>query len=75
MGVSVYWSLNTHQGPSGIKVQRLDMCRSTISLGKMAYQMWRNYPFSQRNKKKRAVEVRIEGDWKGDYTKFQQGVG
>ena len=39
----------THQGPSGTKVAGLDMCRSIIPLRKIAHQMWRDHPFSQRN--------------------------
>ena len=77
MGVSVCWSLNTPQGPSGAKVSRLDMCRSMISLGKIAYQMWHNYPFSQRNKKKIAAGVRTEDDGEGGLDKISKrgGVG
>ena len=33
-----------------IKALRLYMCTSMISLSNIAYQMWRNHPFSQRNK-------------------------
>ena len=33
-----------------IKVLRLDMCASMISLNKIAHQLWRDNPFSQRNK-------------------------
>ena len=33
-----------------IKVLRLDMCTFMISLSKIAHQMWRDHPFSQRNK-------------------------
>ena len=32
-----------------IKVPRFDMCTSMISLSKIAHQMWREHPFSQRN--------------------------
>ena len=32
-----------------IKVLRLDICTSMI-LSKIAHQMWRDHPFSQRNK-------------------------
>ena len=31
----------THQGPSGTKVPRLDMCRSILSLSKTAHEMFR----------------------------------
>ena len=33
-----------------IEVLRLDMCTSIISLSKIADQIWRDHPFSQRNK-------------------------
>ena len=33
-----------------IRVLRLDMCTSRISLSKIAHQMWHDHPFSQRNK-------------------------
>ena len=33
-----------------IKVLRLGMCRSMMSVTKMAYQMWNDHKFSQRNK-------------------------
>ena len=39
------------------------MCRSIISLSKIAHQMWRDHPFSQRNKTtERAVGVGVEGN-------------
>ena len=39
------------------------MCRSIISLSKMAQQMWRDHPFSHRNKTtERAVGLGIGGD-------------
>ena len=39
------------------------MCRSIISLSKIAHQMWRNHSFSQRNKTiERAVGVGVGGD-------------
>ena len=41
---------NTHQGPSGTKVPRRDICRSILSLSKIAHQMWRDNPFSQRKR-------------------------
>ena len=40
----------SHQGLSGTKVARLDMCRSILSVKKKAHQMWRDHPFSQRNR-------------------------
>ena len=33
-----------------VKVLRLDMCRSMMSVTKIAYQLWNDHPFSQRNK-------------------------
>ena len=33
-----------------VKVLRLNMCTSMISLNKIAHQMWRNHPFSERGK-------------------------
>ena len=45
-----------------IKVLRLDMCRSIISLTKITHQMWRDHPFSQRNKTtERAVRLGAGG--------------
>ena len=38
------------QGPSGTKLPRLNICRSTILSSKTARQIWHNHPFSQRNK-------------------------
>ena len=53
--------LYTLQGPSSIKVKRLDMCRSIISLGKTPQLIWHDLPFSKRNKAiKRAVGYRLE---------------
>ena len=40
----------THQCPSGGKVQRLNMCRSILSLSKIAHYMWCDHPFNQRNR-------------------------
>ena len=37
---------NPHQGPSGTKKLKLDMCRSILSLSKIAHQMWCYHPFS-----------------------------
>ena len=69
---------DTHQGPSGTKVPRLDMYRSIISLSKTAHQMWRDRTFNQRNKTaERVVGVDV-GDnrvGRGDWTKFQKGRG
>ena len=39
------------------------MYRSILSLSKMAYQIWQDHPFSQRNRAtERTVGVRIGGD-------------
>ena len=52
------------QGPSITKVPRLDMCRSIISLSKIAYQMCCDHPFSQRSKTtERAVGVGVGVDF------------
>ena len=52
-----------HQGPSGIKIPRLDMCRFIIILSIIAHQMWRDHSFSQRNKTtETAVGVEVERD-------------
>ena len=45
---------------------RLDMCRSILTLSKIAHQMWHDHPFSQRNRTlKRLVGVGLEvtGKW------------
>ena len=53
----------TLEGPSGTKVPRLNMCRSILLLSKIAYQMWRDHPFSQRNRTlERTVRVGVGGD-------------
>ena len=50
-----------HQGRSGIKIPRLDMCRFIIILSIIAHQMWRDHSFSERNKTtEKAVGVEIE---------------
>ena len=52
-----------HQGPTSTKVPRLDMCRSILSLSKIAHQMWCDYSFSQRNRTtERTVGVEVRGD-------------
>ena len=44
-------------------VPRPDMCRSMLSLSKIAHQMWRHHPFSQRNTTpERTVGVEVGGD-------------
>ena len=65
-----------HQGPTSTKVPRLDMCRSILSLSKIAHQMWRDHPFSQRNKT--TVEVGVGGDrevGEGGGQNLQKGGG
>ena len=38
------------------------MCRSILSLRKIAHQMWRDHPFSQRNRTtERTVGVEVGG--------------
>ena len=57
---------------------RLDMCRSMLSLSKIAHQMWCDHSFSQRNMTtERTVGV---GSWRwqgsgGRGTKFEEGRG
>ena len=57
-------------------VPRLDMCRSILSLSKIAHQMWRDHPFNQRNRTiKRTVGVKVGGyreAGRGDWTKFEK---
>ena len=48
------------QGPSDTKLPRFNMSRSII-LSKIANQKWRNYPFTQRNKTKKAMGVEVGG--------------
>ena len=64
-----------HQGPSGIKVPRLDMCGSMISLSEIVHQMWHDHPFSQRNKTtERAMGVGVGDDReRGGLDKFEKG--
>ena len=63
-----------------IKVLRLDMCRSIISLSEITKQMWCNHTFSQRNKPTESavgvgvgVGVEVTGK-KGGWIKFEKGV-
>ena len=53
--------------------------RSILSLGKIAHQMWRDHPFSQRNRTtERTVGVGLGGDRKvggRGWTKFEKGGG
>ena len=53
------------------------MYRSTVSLSKIICQMWRDHPFSQRNKAtERAVGVEVGDENKIWWTKFEKkGVG
>ena len=54
-----------------IKVLRLDMSRSIISLSKITHQMWRDHPFIQRNKTtERAVGWGLEVTGKGGLDKI-----
>ena len=51
------------QGPSGTKVPRLAMCRSILSLGKTAHQMWCDHSFSQKiMTTERATGLGVGGD-------------
>ena len=53
------------QGPSNTKVPRLDVCIFIISLHIITYQIWRDDPFRQRNKKaKNEVGVKAGSDGK-----------
>ena len=46
------------------------MCRSIISLSRIAYEMWHDHSFSQRNRTaERAVELGVGGD------REERGVG
>ena len=56
------------------------MCRSIISLSKIAHQLWYDYPFSQKSKiTERAVGAEIRSDWEGGcwitFAVGQRGVG
>ena len=52
-------------GSFGTKVSRLNMCRSKLSLRKIAHQMWCDHPFSQRSRSTgKTVGVGVEGDRK-----------
>ena len=69
----------THQCPYGGKVQRLNMCRSILSLSKIAHYMWCDHPFNQRNRTTErtvGVGVGVGGDRKvggrGRWTKFEK---
>ena len=57
------WRLNawnTRQGPSGNKVQK---CRSILSISKITHQMWRDHPFSQRHRTTEwAIGMGVGGD-------------
>ena len=46
----------THQGPSGAKVRKLNI------LSKITHQMLRKHPFSQKNKKNKAIKKAGEGE-------------
>ena len=66
------------QGPFGTKVRRLDMCRSILSLHKIAHQMWPDHSFSQINRateRTMGVGVRDETEVGGSgWTKFEKVV-
>ena len=48
---------------SGTKVPRVNMCKSKLSLGKIAHQKWSDHPFSQRNRAtEKTVGVGVGGD-------------
>ena len=48
--------------PPGIKVPRLDMCRSIVSLSKIAHQIWRDNPSSQRIRQQKELELGVGGN-------------
>ena len=54
-----------------LRYQRFDMSRSIISLSKIAYQMWCDHSFGQRNK---TTERAMGGgwQWQGGQTKFKK---
>ena len=59
-----------------IKVLKLNMCTSMISLSKIAHQVWCDHPFSQRNKTAEwSVGWVLEVTGKGGWTKFEKGEG
>ena len=61
--LDAFFTKNTHQGSSGTNVQRLDMCWSILSLSRIAHQMWRDGPFSQRNRTtERTVGIGVAKD-------------
>ena len=52
----------------------LGMCRSILSLSKIAHQLWRDLPFSQRNKTtERTIGVEIRGDREMGKRIFEKG--
>ena len=53
-----------------IKVLRVDICRSLISLSKIAHQMWHDHPFSQRSK---TTETAVR--WGLEVARKEKGVG
>ena len=53
----------------------LDMCRSILSLSKIAHQLWRDLPFSQRNKTtEKTIGVEVRGDREMGKGRFEKGV-
>ena len=62
--------INTQQGPSGIKILKLNMCRPKILLSKLAHQMWDNHPSLKETRQKKEMRGNKEGwgfdkIWKG----------
>ena len=57
----------THQSPSGTKVPRL-MCRSMLSLSKIAHQMW----YDTHSAKETG---QLKEQWEWGSTKFERGGG
>ena len=69
-----------HTSRSGTKVASLDSFRSIISLSKIAYQMWHDHTFSQRNKtSEKEYGLRSEVTWNRNgrisCTNFEKGRG
>ena len=67
----------THQCSSGTKVPKLDLCKSILSLSKIAHQMCHDHQLSQRNRAtERTVGVGLEVRRKlRGLTKFESRVG
>ena len=54
---------NTHQGPSGFKVPRLNMCITTIISSKIAHQMWCNHPLIQVIQNHVYQKIKFQSFW------------